>query len=472
MKRILQRVKRNGGFSLVELLIAIVILGIAVSPLLHAMVTSAKTAAKSRSLGNATLAAQNLMEGIQAGKISPLLKVADNAALLNGKLSSLYQKYNGVTLGRDANISYQDKNDETVLTKVPDLAAGPVYLKLKDLSAGGEQFEAVIRIDPSNEAYKNINYQEVSSFSPMDILFTQPVSANDGTSEGLTKNPDMAAAAYFALDAMAEGTADLGLGVNSFESYRDYFLKHFAREITIKIDLDERDAGTPNDDVVNLTAVYTYKTYYAYYVQNYDESGNPVGAPVPDIKYPEPFVQDFSFPLSSLAGNVTPSIYFFFYPNMTSLSDGNFSGTNYNESIKIENKKNVDATIFLIKQDPSYPDAGTDTLGYGLTANQAAVKESGYTARVSLYENHASGDIHASVHSNIATKLYSGTGEITVAFQQYHIGTLIYESGRFSGQLVDTVPGMRLYDIQIALYKPGGTEPVYVLEGTKLSPAA
>ena len=50
----------NKGFSLVELLIATVILAIIVAPLLHSFVTSANTTVKSRQMGNVTLLSQFL----------------------------------------------------------------------------------------------------------------------------------------------------------------------------------------------------------------------------------------------------------------------------------------------------------------------------------------------------------------------------------------------------------------------------
>lgn len=61
------------GFSLVELLVAIVILGIVVAPLLHTFVTSASTAARARRLGDATLAAQNLSERVEAASLKGLI---------------------------------------------------------------------------------------------------------------------------------------------------------------------------------------------------------------------------------------------------------------------------------------------------------------------------------------------------------------------------------------------------------------
>jgi prepilin-type N-terminal cleavage/methylation domain-containing protein len=59
----------NKGFSLVELMIATVILAIIVAPLLHSFVTAAHTTVKSRQMGDATLASENIAEAVE---VAPL----------------------------------------------------------------------------------------------------------------------------------------------------------------------------------------------------------------------------------------------------------------------------------------------------------------------------------------------------------------------------------------------------------------
>ncbi|MEG2519433.1 MAG: type II secretion system protein, partial [Oscillospiraceae bacterium] len=56
----------NRGMTLVELLVAVVILGIIVVPLLHTIVTGATTERKSRVAGEATATAQDILETIEA----------------------------------------------------------------------------------------------------------------------------------------------------------------------------------------------------------------------------------------------------------------------------------------------------------------------------------------------------------------------------------------------------------------------
>lgn len=62
----------NKGLSLVELLIAVVILAVIVVPLLHAFVTSARINAKSKKELRETAAAQDIMEGLKAYSVEDL----------------------------------------------------------------------------------------------------------------------------------------------------------------------------------------------------------------------------------------------------------------------------------------------------------------------------------------------------------------------------------------------------------------
>ena len=68
----------NKGFSLVELLIATIILGIVVAPLLHTFVTAANTTARSRQIGDATLMGENVAELVKATALKDLDELFDD----------------------------------------------------------------------------------------------------------------------------------------------------------------------------------------------------------------------------------------------------------------------------------------------------------------------------------------------------------------------------------------------------------
>lgn len=90
-RRALQRTD-NRGFTLVELIVAIVILAIVFIPLLHTFVTSAQTELKSRLKNDATMLAQSTIENIQATDMDALLSGCTETQDELGKGTGIYSK--------------------------------------------------------------------------------------------------------------------------------------------------------------------------------------------------------------------------------------------------------------------------------------------------------------------------------------------------------------------------------------------
>ena len=150
-----QNISRNDrGFSLVELLIAITMLGIIAAPLLHAFVTSAMTARRSYDMGELTLAAQTAAETVEA----------DSMKAISAK----------------ALVSADGKQYDYTISDV----------------GGKGRFDA--RITLSATPYDSVNSVSVTQYSPMDAVFSQPGGASD---------PDVLAAQQLSLDAIAAGGA-------------------------------------------------------------------------------------------------------------------------------------------------------------------------------------------------------------------------------------------------------------------------
>lgn len=88
------RAKENAGFTLVELLIAVVILAVIAVPLGHAFITSAKTNAKARKIAQATTVAQNAMEEIQASETTDFITNKNKKIeAINEMTGEKYYKY-------------------------------------------------------------------------------------------------------------------------------------------------------------------------------------------------------------------------------------------------------------------------------------------------------------------------------------------------------------------------------------------
>ena len=82
----------NRGFTLVELIVAIVILAIVFIPLLHTFVTSAQTELNSRLKNDATMLAQSTIEDIQATDMETLLSGYTETQDEFGKGTGIYTK--------------------------------------------------------------------------------------------------------------------------------------------------------------------------------------------------------------------------------------------------------------------------------------------------------------------------------------------------------------------------------------------
>ena len=101
------------GFTLVELIVAIVILAIVFVPLLHAFVTGAQTEAKSRIQNNATTAAQAIIENIQATDTATLLSSGSYVAeKVNNNATGVYTR-------SESNVSSNSSVFDTKVTLTP-----------------------------------------------------------------------------------------------------------------------------------------------------------------------------------------------------------------------------------------------------------------------------------------------------------------------------------------------------------------
>lgn len=153
----------NLGLTLVELLVAVAILGVIVAPLLHSFVTSAYTARKSRVFGDATVAAQNIIEAIQAMDADLLLADSGN---LSGSASF-----------------YERKVEDGVEKFVPSASGeavkdelGRYYIGMP-VSAGNSSFDALITLDASSE----INEMPVTEYTELLPVFQNMGADNPDT---------------------------------------------------------------------------------------------------------------------------------------------------------------------------------------------------------------------------------------------------------------------------------------------------
>ncbi|MEG2367923.1 MAG: type II secretion system protein, partial [Oscillospiraceae bacterium] len=121
----------NRGMTLVELLVAVVILGIIVVPLLHTIVTGATTERKSRVAGEATATAQDILETIEASDAERIL--ADAGTVATG--AKYYTKANGTFTA--------------ATTTAPENAAKEYYIGIENIKNGSSTFDALVTLNAS-----------------------------------------------------------------------------------------------------------------------------------------------------------------------------------------------------------------------------------------------------------------------------------------------------------------------------------
>ncbi len=423
----------NAGFTLVELLVGVMILAIVVAPLLHAIVTSANVAKKSREAQNATLASKNVIETLNAMEISQILSQVRSGAGPDGIAADagfyLYSADDGYTEVADPNTVQTGQNI--------------YYIGLKNITSANSTFDAMVKLDASGFAQ---NAEEVSIHTPMNAVFSQPDSP--------VQNPDALAAADMATEATLLAAAS-GVTYNA-----DDFRHSMVRKINITVDVSGSN--------VTAEATYSYKAPLRYIStpEEKDADGNVITPEVwSTVKLPlskEAYTYDFVF----YTGNISDfnTIHFFYYPNYNTTfydagmvdlykvlfaGDTDYASKKYHDNITLVNNTPdlpLPFTFFLIKQyTPGISDGYLNTY------------ENQYKSVLALMETRASQSDPpvATLYTNMTVKL--GTGNDLF----FNDALMLYYNGRFfdygssSGKLVASDDLKRLFQVTVSLYPTG-----------------
>ncbi len=144
-------IKNNKGFSLIELLVGIAILGIIVAPLLSNFVVSANIFSRSREIGEATTAAQNISENMKEAEFSYLLA---NPTLLGDA---------------EFTVNNNIENASNYTMEIENIQSGTSTFSANVTFTAGEVSET----DATVTLFESINSQEILNFTIMDAMFSQ-----------------------------------------------------------------------------------------------------------------------------------------------------------------------------------------------------------------------------------------------------------------------------------------------------------
>lgn len=423
--------KNNKGFTLLELLIAVVVLAIVIVPMLRSFVTSHRVNAKSRHVMRATTLAQNEMEIFEKEKLEDLLDPAkfsytvDDTTLRTADDGSKHVAY---TFTRSGII-----NDES----------------------GRDMFDVVVKLDPSVSSAGVYDAQNTE-----EILFMNTISALDSATyiqrvrNDLNENgEDEEVYKLYATRQHPDGVTGTSWTV-------DMFAQELKRKITLKI--EQEDAGGFKTTTVKVR--YDYESSYGHVPEEYkkyttkdkvffnnsqtlDETGNPI-----ELK----------------------SVYLFYAPR--------YDTPNVDEII-IENQEKLPVNIYIIRQnilDSHDQIKGVYTDTAGVLQNTVPA---GYKASIEISEGFdADGKTYGNYFTNLNLDLagVAGAGapvdlilhdcdNAGSVFSRDQI--LDYTSLRTLGA---TEAKDRIYTMEAAVYEHGvdptdpAVQPVVRLSGTKI----
>ncbi len=445
------QLNRNAGFSLVELLIAVIILAIIVVPLLHGFVTSARMNGKARQTQRAITVAQDLMEGLKAYDIEELKEQFNNPE--NG----FYVMESKLIKGSIEEDKDREQNDPDVRPD-PEMP-GIYYFTLEGVQIQGSEFDALIRIDARNyeqDPTKDIGiaYGHDNAFN--DINMASPGSVMKGKDGSYTQSVqlNLLAAEYIQKETGLEADEDSPF---TFKTFLDRGGKVKSRTITLNL----KDGGVDADGNVCCDAQITYVYECEYNGVTYETSGNMS----PAVGSGE-WVKDQPCGTGITSGN----FYLFYYPLYEAEKD----------NIVIHNDSGQPFRMYIVKQLDNVTEAR-------LSDVQLNNAEIGYKAVVNVEGTAAEQvKIRTNLGMNLVNAAFSGSptpaeGKLpTYEIEKADIPTQAsYQLRGGNGQSIDVfgLSGIRIetvpmqsgtgnddgiteviFDIEITVYKKGAKD--------------
>lgn len=399
----------NKGFSLVELLVAVSILALVTVPLLHSFVTASSTTAKSRKLGDATLASQNIAEAIEANSLGTILSMPAS------------------TLGANAGANYSYNG--SAYTQIPtyDAKDDVYYVGVTNIKAGANTFNAMVKFDGAADEFADANNKLISEYSNIDAIFAQSRAASDDPDNVSYDNfITHATQMYGNIDPIySKRTIDLLVETKTDGDTRLYATLTFNYEYRFSYTETVVDLETGLTEDVNRTTIW-------------DDDNPPTY-----LLFPQGYL---------IENDKMPSIYLLYYPMYGAQQD----------TINIRNNEELGFKLFLSKQvDPN------------LTESELGTKETGYRAVITQFQIDGSADGAAFIYSNARQNLRDGSNIPTVSYRIRGglLGSSSKFEGETEGDLVAKTAKNRLYKVTILIFDSTSSydeAPIYTFETTKL----
>ena len=399
----------NKGFSLVELLIATVILAIIVAPLLHSFVTAANTTVKSRQIGDATLVSENIAETIEATSLTQLFNEPDPSKYFAGATKKALYSYDGST--------YTEITNPTT--------ANQYYLGVQGVQAGSSTFNAMIKLDAG--VYRNgsngINDVDITDYSNMDAVYAQSRDADDPDQLGWASFQDKANALHSDWSpSSAEPVRTITLEVTKADE-KIYARLHFDYQYTYRYTVVDELTGEAQSYMNTLDSD---TISYDLLAQGYSLAAN---------------------------GGKLPNIYVMYYPLYEDAGDTN-------DIIRIENDIAEPFKLFLVKERDI--DLSGELQYHASVAQYvpAGTEEEDFAVVYSNIREDLSNSLNRTPLAGVNYRVYRGDFFSRVGYFSGEHGDLVSKSDR-----------NRIYEVTVQIFDTADTTfttPLHTFRSTKL----
>lgn len=443
-----RKLNKDAGFSLLELLIAVVILAIIVIPLLNLFLSSNKLNIRSRQTLRATTAAQDIMEGLKAYNIEEIkTQFADPA-------SGFYVIDSRLIKGGVA--------EETALEVDPGL----YVFSMKELNMQGSKFDAKIEVD--GRGYMTGTLTHDNEFNDAALADARSIDKNNGTFveaekyrqaalKGAFKNSDMETAIKSRITAPDIDSAYTNLQDTTYFKNLTTLFNQVSRTITIDLSVSsevDKD-GRPKVDM-EVTQVYTFVYKNA--------GGTDVSVSVMGDSGSLIMVDSLSCGSITQTKDDKVNVNLFYYP---------LYGASTPDKIIINNTSGVPVNLLIAKQrhekeDPSNPGMPDLSDPEYYSDPQLMAAEQTYRAEITINDTHFDVDkfsLKTNLGLNLVGQKYMAGGSIELPAQ-------FSVTGKNLNQLnIYTLDGVRsplgkagtpgeatelIYDVEVTVYEEGG----------------
>lgn len=463
-----RKLNKNAGFSLLELLIAVVILAIIVIPLLNLFLSSNKLNIKSRQTLRATTAAQDIMEGLKAYNIKEIKEQFDKPA-------------NGFYV-IDSRMIKGGVAEETTLEVdgSGNPAPGLYVFSMKELNMQGSKFDAKIVVDA--RGYMTGTTTHDNEFNAAALADARSIDKKNGTFvesekyrqaalKSVFKDANMESAIKAALLAsgVAAGNIDNEY-LNTQDAVHFKNLSTFFHKVsrTITIDLTtsaevDKDGNPMVDMVVTQVYDFTYKDASGADVEVHTSGDMGSGVMVSALPCGK-----ITRMVDAATGDEEINVNLFYYPLY-----GQSTGKVSDDKIIINNASGAGLNLLIAKQrhetaDPSDPTKVDLSDPEYFSDPQLMGAEQSYGAEITINDTYGFDPEQFTLKTNLGLNLvgekYMGGASIELPAQFRITGKTLSQLNIFTLDGVRSLLGKAgtpgeatelIYDVEVSVYEEG-----------------